>query len=53
MTSYPENYIDMLKYKLAVEQSECNHEWHDYFLLSLPAKIQCIKCMAIKEMTAK
>ena len=53
MSDYPSNFIDYLKYKLAKDQSECDHEWHDYILLSLPEKIQCVKCMAIKEMTAK
>jgi hypothetical protein len=53
MNDYPENYIDFLKYKLAKDQSECEHEWMDYILLSLPGKIQCKKCMAIKEMSEK
>lgn len=53
MNEYPENYIDMIKYKLAKNQSECDHEWHDCILLSLPGKIQCKKCMMIKEMTEK
>ncbi len=53
MSYYPDNFIDFLRYKLAKDQSECEHDWHDYILLSLPAKIQCVKCMAIKKMIAK
>jgi len=53
MTDYPENYIDMLKYKLAKDQSECEHEWMDYILLSLPGKMQCKKCMYIREINDK
>jgi hypothetical protein len=53
MSEYPENYIDFIRYKLAKDQSECNHEWQPYILLYLPGKIQCKKCMMIKEMTEK
>lgn len=49
MSDYPDNYLDLLKYSLVVKYNECEHDFGNTILLSLPGKVQCKKCYMIEE----